>query len=139
MLPQLDTIQKVIPDQFPDLFTGLGTVKEMYTIKMKANAKPYVLYTPRNVAKVQTELKPRLLTTFLTPFRRFCYNKLPFGISGTPEYFQRCVNNIFAGIPGIVCHVDDVLIFGENQKEHDDMQAYNSSTSHSEGWTHIES
>ena len=62
MLPQLDTIQKVIPDQFPGLFTGLGTMKEMYTIKMKPNAKPYALYTPRNVplplrAKVQTELK----------------------------------------------------------------------------------
>ena len=62
MLPQIDTIQKGIPDQFPDLFTGLGTMKEMYTIKMKSNAKPYALYTPRNVplplrAKVQTELK----------------------------------------------------------------------------------
>ena len=49
MLPQLDTIQKLIPDQFPDLFTGLGTMKEMYTIKMKPNAKPYALYTHRNV------------------------------------------------------------------------------------------
>ena len=62
MLPQIDTIQKGIPDQFPDLFTGLDTMKEMYTIKMKSNAKPYALYTLRNVplplrAKVQTELK----------------------------------------------------------------------------------
>ena len=62
MLPQIDTIQKGILDQLPDLFTGLGTMKEMYTIKMKSNAKPYALYTPRNVplplrAKVQTELK----------------------------------------------------------------------------------
>ena len=37
-------------------------MKEMYTIKMKPNATPYALYTPRNVplplrAKVQTELK----------------------------------------------------------------------------------
>ena len=61
-----------------------------------------------------------ILTTFLTPFGRFCYNKLPFGISSAPEHFQRRMNNILAGIPGIVCHVDDVLIFGENQKEHDD-------------------
>jgi len=60
MLSQLDNIQTFIPDQFPDLFTGLGTMKEMYTIKMKPNAKPYAFYTPRNVpiplrAKVQTE------------------------------------------------------------------------------------
>ncbi|KAL5463867.1 hypothetical protein EMCRGX_G032811 [Ephydatia muelleri] len=29
------------------------------------------------------------LTTFVTPFRRFCFNKLPFGISSAPEHFQR--------------------------------------------------
>ena len=28
------------------------------------------------------------LTTFVTPFRRFCFNKLPFGISSAPEHFQ---------------------------------------------------
>ena len=27
--------------------------------------------------------------------------------------------NILAGLPGIVCHIDDVLIFGCNQREHD--------------------
>ena len=61
MLPQLDTVQTSIPDEFPDLFTGLGTIKQMYTIKMKPNAKPHALYTPRNVplplrGKVQAEL-----------------------------------------------------------------------------------
>jgi len=30
----------------------------------------------------------RLLTTFITPFGCFCYNKLPFGISSAPEHFQ---------------------------------------------------
>ena len=61
MLPQLDTVQTSIPDKFPDLFTGIGTMKEMYTIKMEPNAKPHALYTPKNVplplrAKVQAEL-----------------------------------------------------------------------------------
>jgi len=31
----------------------------------------------------------KLLTTFITPFRRFCFNKLPFGISSAPDVFQR--------------------------------------------------
>ena len=61
MLPQLNNVQKYIPDEFPDLFTGLGTMKEMYTIKLKPNAKPHALFTPRNVplpfrTKVQAEL-----------------------------------------------------------------------------------
>ena len=30
----------------------------------------------------------RLLTTFITPFGRFCFNRLPFGISSASEIFQ---------------------------------------------------
>ena len=30
----------------------------------------------------------RLLTTFITPMGRYCFNKLPFGISSAPEHFQ---------------------------------------------------
>ena len=30
-----------------------------------------------------------LLTTFITPFGRFCFKRLPFGISSAPEHFQR--------------------------------------------------
>ena len=30
-----------------------------------------------------------LLTTFMTPFGRYCFNRLPFGITSAPEHFQR--------------------------------------------------
>jgi len=30
-----------------------------------------------------------LLTTFITPFGRFCFNWLSFGITSAPEHFQR--------------------------------------------------
>ena len=30
-----------------------------------------------------------LLTTFITPFGCFCFNKVLFGISNAPEIFQR--------------------------------------------------
>ena len=41
-----------------------------------------------------------LLTTFLTPFGRYCLNKLPFGISSAPEHSQTCLTKILVGIPG---------------------------------------
>ena len=31
----------------------------------------------------------RKLMTFITPFERYCFNKLPFGISSAPELFQK--------------------------------------------------
>ncbi|XP_011410333.1 PREDICTED: uncharacterized protein K02A2.6-like [Amphimedon queenslandica] len=59
------------------------------------------------------------LTTFITPYGRYCFNKLPFGISSAPEYFQRCMTEILTGQEGVLCHIDDIIIFGKNQKEHD--------------------
>ncbi len=61
----------------------------------------------------------RLLTTFVTPFGRFCFNKLPFGISSAPELFQRRMNDILEGLEGVVCQIDDTLIFGKDEAEHD--------------------
>ena len=36
-----------------------------------------------------------------------------------PEHFQRSMSNILAELPGIVCHIDDVLVLGCDQREHD--------------------
>ena len=63
--------------------------------------------------------KSRLLTTFITPYGRFCFNKLPFGISSAQEIFQRRINEVLSGLPGVLCHVDDVLVFGKDQAEHE--------------------
>lgn len=59
------------------------------------------------------------LTTFITPFGRYCFRKLPFGISSAPEFFQKRMSRVLEGLPGIMCLMDDVLIFGANQGEHD--------------------
>ena len=61
----------------------------------------------------------RLLTTFITPMGRYCFNKLPFGISSAPEHFQRRMSETLAGLHGVPCKMDDILVFGSNQAEHD--------------------
>ena len=61
----------------------------------------------------------RLLTTFITPYGRFCFNRVPFGICSAPEVYQRAMSNILEGIDGVICHVDDVLVHGKTQAEHD--------------------
>ena len=38
--------------------------------------------------KIPLESFSHLLTTFVTPFGRFCFNKLPFEILSTPELFR---------------------------------------------------
>ncbi len=61
----------------------------------------------------------RELTTFLTPYGRYWFNRLPFGIASAPEHFQRQMEAILAGHNGVLCHMDDLLIFGRDQQEHD--------------------
>ena len=58
----INAITQSIPDQYPTLFSGLGTFKGEYTIKLQPNAKPFCLFTPRNVPlplreKVQKEIQ----------------------------------------------------------------------------------
>ena len=61
----------------------------------------------------------QLLTTFITPFGRYCLKRLPFGISSAPEIFQRAMSQILVDIPGIICHMDDILIHSDSKSDHD--------------------
>ena len=59
------------------------------------------------------------LTTFMTPFGRYMYKRLPFGITSASEIFQRKMSEILEGIDGIAVYQDDVIVTGSNLKEHD--------------------
>ena len=61
----------------------------------------------------------RLLATFVTLFGRSCFNRLPFGSSSVPEIFQRTMSRVLEGSEGTLCQMDDVLIHGVDQSEHD--------------------
>ena len=69
--------------------------------------------------QIELSKESALLTTFITPFGRFCFNRLPFGITSAPEHFQKRMSEILAGLEGVVCMVDDVLVHGRTQEEHD--------------------
>ena len=62
----------------------------------------------------------RLLTTFTTLYGRYCFNRLPFGITSAPEVFQRTMTSILGDLKGVVCHIDDTLVHAATQVEHDE-------------------
>ena len=79
----------------------------------------------------------RLLTTFITHFDCYLFNKLPFGISSVSDVFQRRMNEILQGLEGVLCQIDDILIFGSNQhvtwhKTHSSTRLYRKSGCYSE-------
>ncbi len=59
------------------------------------------------------------LCTFCTPWGVFRYRRLPFGVSPAPEVFHRVLADVLRDIPGVLHYVDDVLVYGATQEEHD--------------------
>ena len=37
-----------------------------------------------------------------------------------PEHFQRRMAEILSGLEGVFIHIDDFLVYGKTQEEHDD-------------------
>ena len=58
------------------------------------------------------------LTTFITPYGRFYYNRLPQGITSAPEIFQRTVEKILKDQPNVVSFFDDILVFSKDDDSH---------------------
>ena len=52
------------------------------------------------------------LTTMHTPWGRYRWTRLPFGISSAPEEFQRRLHDILCGMEGVVNIADDIIVVG---------------------------
>ena len=59
------------------------------------------------------------LTTFYTPFGRFRWNRMPFGICSAPEIFQRRMHQLIEGLQGVEVVADDFVVVGRGSKMED--------------------
>ena len=48
----------------------------------------------------------------------FRYNRLPFGVASAPGIFQRVMECLLKGIPGVVVYLDDILVTGPTDEAH---------------------
>lgn len=70
----------------------------------------------------QMELDSRSadLTTFMTPFGRYRWERVPFGLNCAPEMFQKKMDQIFGDIPNVEIYFDDMFVSGVDCAEHDE-------------------
>ena len=99
-------------DKYPipkieDLFSSLAGGKLFSTLDMSQTYQQILL----------DELRKNLVV-INTPKGLFNYNRLPFGVSCSPGIFQRSVDSLLKGIPGVVVYLDDILITGPPEEEH---------------------
>ena len=60
-----------------------------------------------------------MITTFATPYGRYRWLRLPFGLSVSSKIFQKRLHQELYDLPGVKCIADDVLIHGTNEADHD--------------------
>ena len=61
----------------------------------------------------------KLLTTFRTPFGRYCWKRLPFGLNVSQDIFQERMDVMTEELEGVSNIADNVAVAGYNQKDHD--------------------
>ena len=74
---------------------------------------------------VELEAESSFLTTFNTPFGRYRWKRMPFGICSAPEVFQRRMHQLIEGLRGVEVVADDFVVVGSGDtqesavKDHD--------------------
>jgi hypothetical protein len=58
-------------------------------------------------------------TAFVTPFGKFEYNTVPFGLAQAPAWFQITINKVLKGLEDCaMAYLDDIIIFSDNEEDH---------------------
>ena len=67
---------------------------------------------------VKLDEESSYLTTFATPFGRYRWLRLPFGLKVSSEIFQKRLCIALEGLEGIQCVADDVIVYGRDEDDH---------------------
>ena len=88
-----------------DIFSNLNGAKYFSTLDLRASYHHIPL---------DKSLIPK--TTFKSPFSKYEYIKVPFGLAQAPVYFQNLMNGIFFDFA--IAYLDDIIIFSRTAEEH---------------------
>ena len=89
------------------------------TSKLKS-AKYFSIFDARSgYWSIKLTEESSALTTFNTPFGRYRFKRLPFGVKSAQDEFQRRIDEVYEGINGVDSIVDDIIVYGETKQEHD--------------------
>lgn len=90
-----------------ELFTNLAGGKSFSKIDL---ASAYL--------QMEVDEDSKKYLTINTQRGLFQYNRLPFGIASAPAIFQRTIETLLKGIPGVLVYQDDILVTGSSNLAH---------------------
>ena len=68
---------------------------------------------------VNRDLESSYLTKFNSPFGRYRFLRIPFGLEMSHDVFQAKIDQTFEGCYGTVAIADHIVVYGKSEEEHD--------------------
>ncbi len=96
----------------------LPTITEMITLLTPATVFS-TLDLSQAYQQVRVDDETAKILTLNTHRGLFKVKRLPFGASVCPGIFQRIMDSLLASIPGAKAYLDDIIVFGRNEDEHE--------------------
>ena len=62
--------------------------------------------------------RAKCISSFITPQGLFSYKVLSFGLCNAAATFQRVINEVIRGLPGVAAYIDDLVVMADSQEEH---------------------
>ena len=69
--------------------------------------------------QIKVDEESSKLLCFNTPFGRYAFKRLPFGIHASSEIFQKKIEVLLEGLEGVANIQDDIIVWGTTKEEHD--------------------
>ena len=77
------------------------------------------LWTKNGYWHISLSEENQLFTTFNIPLGKYCFKRLPFGLTCSGDAFQQQLDQVLSGISGVTGISDDTLIWGDTAEKHD--------------------
>ena len=105
--PQLKVAQHPLPNPAV-MFATMGGCKVFTKIDLKSAFQQLTM-----------DEKSQEICTLNTHLGLYRPKRLPYGVASSPALWQETMDKIFAGLPGVFIFVDDIVVAGEDEEQHE--------------------
>ena len=99
-------------DQYP-----LPKPQDLYA-KLSGGKKFTTLDLSQAFLQLPLDEQSQKLVVINTHKGMYKFKRLPFGVASAPAMFQKVMDTVLQGIPGVACYIDDIIVTGATEKEH---------------------
>ena len=116
--PKMQRVDKQTNTQGNLSLIPLPKIDEMY-----ANLHGAKIFTTLDLRSgyyhIALDKESKAKTAFVTPFGKYEFNAVPFGLAQAPAYFQQLISMVLQDCGNFVMvYLDDIIIFSKNEQEH---------------------